>query len=188
MVKNKPEHGAHLIQDAQEWPGYLHLEKYLWESELLPEPVGQVGQPWSILPGETRWHKRFLLYLTLGKTRTLSNAYQLYRQAQGKTGPPLQPVPLSWQRAFERFEWVERAAAWDEHLDAFIRERFRLTQDILRLAAPEAALTLLKVMREGSPPQQRQAADSILDRVGLSSSSRPDDDELKQIHIFEVVV
>ena len=138
---------------------------YLLESGLLPELTMQQDQPWSRRPGEGFWYARFLGYLRLGRGRSIYRVFVNHREKNNRLKTPPTRVPASWERAASRFEWEARAESWDNHLEELGNKRTALAREILRLAAPEAALALIQVMREGTPIQQRQAARAILDRV-----------------------
>lgn len=81
--------------------------------------TGPNETPWEQLKaeGETaRWYSRFLLYRDLGPTRTLIGSVRAEQDAKG--------IPLeerahgasgAWRQTAEKFNWKERAEAWDEY-------------------------------------------------------------------------
>jgi hypothetical protein len=69
--------------------------------------------PWEQQPGETpRAYAAFCVFRDLGPRRTLAAAAAAYYQ---RTAGSLERQVDKWSSAFR---WVERAAAWDRHLDA----------------------------------------------------------------------
>jgi hypothetical protein len=69
--------------------------------------------PWEQQPEETpRAYTAFCVFRDLGPRRTLAAAAAAYYQ---RTAASLERQVDKWSSAFR---WVERAAAWDRHLDA----------------------------------------------------------------------
>jgi hypothetical protein len=69
--------------------------------------------PWEQQPEETpRAYTAFCVFRDLGPRRTLAAAAAAYYQ---RTADSLERQVDKWSSAFR---WVERAAAWDRHLDA----------------------------------------------------------------------
>lgn len=69
--------------------------------------------PWEQQPQEThRAYTAFCVFRDLGPRRTLAAAAAAYYQ---RTADSLERQVDKWSSAFR---WVERAAAWDRHLDA----------------------------------------------------------------------
>jgi hypothetical protein len=69
--------------------------------------------PWEQQPGESsRAFGAFCLYRDLGPRRSLRAAAAAF---YGRTAAALERQVDKWSRAFS---WVERASAWDRHLDA----------------------------------------------------------------------
>jgi hypothetical protein len=67
---------------------------------------------WERLAGEPElWHKRFLGYCVLGPERTVHGCYRLHRMAAGAQARAT--LPREWRAASARWQWEERAAAWD---------------------------------------------------------------------------
>ena len=63
--------------------------------------------PWDQQPGETaRRHGQFATYRDLGRARTLPRAAEL-----------LQRHPVTVRKTSAEFRWLERAEAYDRHLD-----------------------------------------------------------------------
>lgn len=78
----------------------------------------QERQPWDILPGENSlWYERFTKYRLQGPTRSRLSVYNNERLAKGKKKRA--SVPSSWVAASEKFNWRERAFAFDQ----FIRDQ-----------------------------------------------------------------
>lgn len=73
-------------------------------------------RPWDQAEGESGpAYVRFLLYRSLGPIRSHRRAYMLYLQRyDGYTGGLKGlSVPHSWRTESKKFDWVDRAAAWD---------------------------------------------------------------------------
>lgn len=63
--------------------------------------------PWEQQPGETpKRHGQFVTYRDLGRSRTLPRTAEL-----------LQRHPVTVRKASAEFRWLERAEAYDRHLD-----------------------------------------------------------------------
>jgi hypothetical protein len=76
------------------------------------EAAQQEPPLWAQRPGEpSLWYDRFLGYCMLGVERSVERTYRIHAALAGKT-PRAQP-PREWQRAAQRWRWIERAAAWD---------------------------------------------------------------------------
>ncbi len=73
-------------------------------------PREPTAQAWDMQPGESAWYGRFLLYCSLGPARTLEAAYALEKGRGAKQ----RRLPNTWKLAAERFNWRQRALAWDE--------------------------------------------------------------------------
>jgi hypothetical protein len=69
---------------------------------------------WNRQTGETEeWYERFSLYLYMGPERTIAAAHAFAtRLAKGAAHGQLN----SWRRAAQRYQWKERAAAFDAEL------------------------------------------------------------------------
>jgi hypothetical protein len=79
----------------------------------MPEPS---AAPWEQQPGESaRAFGAFCAYRDLGPRRSLRAAAQTF---YGRAAAALERQVDKWSRAFR---WVERAGAWDRHLDAEAR-------------------------------------------------------------------
>ncbi len=75
---------------------------------------------WKPQPSEpTVWYARFKMYLLLGPSRSLYQAYKKNAGAESQqTGKPSKKnsgVPSSWRTQAIRWDWAGRARAWDEH-------------------------------------------------------------------------
>lgn len=70
---------------------------------------------WLKQQGESnRWYDRFHRYMLAGSKRSLLGTYRVERAELGVKRRTLK-TPGAWDRAFARFHWRDRAAAWDEH-------------------------------------------------------------------------
>ena len=86
------------------------------------------GNPWEQQPGEPdRWYGRFKVYLELGPLRSL-------KAAARAAGERSRDKPLSWGGRFsemtQRWQWRQRANAWDAHQ----RELLAISERNMRLA------------------------------------------------------
>src|SRR5262245_35576295 len=73
----------------------------------------QTSNPWEQQPGESsRAFGAFCVYRDLGPRRSLRAAATAF---YGRSAAGLERQLDKWSRAFH---WVDRASAWDRHLDA----------------------------------------------------------------------
>jgi hypothetical protein len=103
-------------------------------------------QAWDRLPGEdTMWYSRFLYYyIPLGSSRSRLAAYNDWRaRTAGKDS--ISSTPASWDKAARRYNWKQRATAYDD----WKREEFQQRMQVLALEVMEervsVARDLLKV-------------------------------------------
>ncbi len=84
-------------------------------------------QPWEQMEGEPDlWYGRFQVYLELGPTRTVQEAFRkLDNAGEGTTKKPGQ----NWSWYSKQMRWRERAHAWDAHQ----RDLLALSERNLRL-------------------------------------------------------
>ncbi len=61
------------------------------------------------------WHSRFDAFRAMGPERSLMAAYREWRVQRGAEGRRVTSVPASWLRNSRKWNWRERAEAWDEH-------------------------------------------------------------------------
>lgn len=88
-------------------------------------PIIQVGEeppdqyPWEQLPGEDhKWYHFFFNYFVLsGFTRSIIAAFRKHREEEEKSVPDttLTGEARHWYVAATKWNWRERAQAWDEH-------------------------------------------------------------------------
>lgn len=73
------------------------------------------GHLWERLISEpARWFYRFdTYYRALGPERSLLTAYRLWYQAEKGRKSAAVSAPTSWREAAERWQWEDRAEAWD---------------------------------------------------------------------------
>lgn len=141
---------------------------------------------WHQQPGEPAlWHGRFQTFLQLGARRTVYAAYVETCREQDKT--PSGSAPGAWNRNAKTHNWQSRAAAFDADQLKRASEALDDTMTRLRLAAPDAAKALVKLLASDSEEQARLAANSILNRIGAVHTPQPDDDGRLPISIIEVV-
>ncbi len=96
---------------------------------------------WDRLPNEpVLWYDRFDTFRLLGTGRNLDAAYRACRKIEsGRAG-------AVWRKNAEKWNWQERAEAWD----AAERERFRAEDEERRRVAREARIELLQSARAGA--------------------------------------
>ncbi len=111
-----------------------------------PDPGAQ--QPWDQQPGEPdRWFQRFCRYLYMGPRRSFLATYRTEWRERVQSGvgcPSLNSIPNTWQMAVVRWQWPERAAAWDRAE----RERLHAEYEADRHADRLARVRLLRAHRE----------------------------------------
>jgi hypothetical protein len=91
----------------------------------------QDRQPWDILPEENGlWYERFTKYRLQGPTRSRLGVYNNERLSKGrkKRGS----VPSSWVEASEKFQWRERAFAFDQYIRDRVEADWERRQEQLR--------------------------------------------------------
>jgi hypothetical protein len=78
-----------------------------------PDPLGPAR-----LPDETaRAYRAFCVYRDLGPDRSLDRAWQRFCANQGKEHGPAMRRPGHWTAWSTRFQWVDRADAYDDLID-----------------------------------------------------------------------
>ena len=105
---------------------------------------------WQQRPGEPdESYARFLLYRNLGPGRTLQVAYNAFvsqfknAQEPDKRNKTQLSIPGHWGEDSARWEWVDRASAWDVHVFSTHGERLAvLWVGILTAAAEKCAQKL----------------------------------------------
>ena len=60
-----------------------------------------------------RWYHRFTMFRALGHDRSMLRVCNQWRRDKARNVGT--STPLSWGHAAERWNWKERAEAWDEH-------------------------------------------------------------------------
>lgn len=75
--------------------------------------MDETRKPWDQLPGETNaWFHRFDKFRLL-VNRSVQAAYNEWRIAKGRERS--RGTPQSWRDASKRWNWYDRADAWDRH-------------------------------------------------------------------------
>jgi len=110
------------------------------------------GKPWERQPGESTKHfDRFVIFLRLGTSRTMSACYRQWRRATGdasqwKTGYKPSRPPETWMEVCREWNWYARAAEWDMHLfdeetdiwmmrrESLREEEFSLSEELIQRA------------------------------------------------------
>jgi len=103
-----------------------------------------MSQPWSRQVNEpARWYARFETYRLLGPTRTLEEAFRVAVANAGLTDERYggsSPRPgQAWYNAARKWQWQERAEAWDE----VERARLRASEEARRYDAHEKRVGLI---------------------------------------------
>lgn len=142
-----------------------------------PKDIENSSAAWEILPGESAWYGRFMLFLHVDLPRSIVKAYRREWGEGGGEGPAPQRAPKEWYQSATRFHWVERALAYDTWRKeaesrvsvSIIEQKPSVDQarHVLEDASVEAAQELIRLLREGDEQRRRQAADSILNRAGV---------------------
>jgi hypothetical protein len=122
------------------------------------------------LAGETdAWYYKFLKYfLTAGAGRSVAGAYREYCKSEhperlddnGKVD-----TPRVWAAMAKQYGWRERASEYDRQYATLTVDSVALAIEILRDAAPDAALALVSSLE--NPKYRVAASREILDRVGV---------------------
>ncbi len=86
------------------------------------------NKPWERRVGEpTLWWGRFQAYLLAGPSRSILEQVNKLREQRGQKRSGC--LPGSWRRAYAKYEWRERAKAWDEKN---LREEFIAAEEARR--------------------------------------------------------
>lgn len=107
-------------------------------SEQTPiEPIDLTEPLWMQQYGESAlWYDRFHRYMLVGSRRSLLGTVRVEEAEKGRLKRSLR-VPGSWHKAFAKYRWKERAAAWDEYQRSIDREKWEQRFKELRDAAWE---------------------------------------------------
>jgi hypothetical protein len=109
------------------------------------DAINAEGPPWDRLPNEPLlWYARFERFRLAGTLRSLTGLYNEERATRNKR--PINAPPRAWVMAQRRWNWCERAEAWD-------------------LAQLEAQRVEWATRREALRVREWEAAQKILDRV-----------------------
>ncbi len=141
---------------------------------------------WHRQPGEPiKWYDRFQAYLTAGPARTIHGTYTA--EWQEKTRTPARKTPGAWTRVAQQWQWSDRADAYDARQQEIAIAAVDDAMLALRLAGPRAARRLVQLLDAESDEQARQAANSILNRIGAIHVPQADDDGRVPITTIEVI-
>jgi hypothetical protein len=132
-------------------------------------PIIQVGEeppdqyPWEQLPGEDhKWYQFFFNYFVLsGFTRSVIGAFRRHREEEEKSVPDktLTGEARHWYVAATKWNWQERAQAWDEH------------QRLKDAAKWEERRTALREQEWGVSSKLLQTAQEYVERLISSEDS-----------------
>lgn len=111
---------------------------------------------WNKQPGETKQsYRAFSIYRDMGVGRSLDKAYVLFlseqRHDSTKTAPKkaATEAPRHWSDWSSKFGWVERASAFDAHMDAELQAQFESEllvkrQQVIRQELADSELQMSK--------------------------------------------
>ena len=104
------------------------LDGLLATTDAMPQPTSQqpmpdeTDGPWMRLPKEQAKHyKAFCEFMRMGASRSVS---ELHRRYETANEPPTKRLKTMYEWS-GKFQWKERAAAWDEHLAKLALEEER---------------------------------------------------------------
>lgn len=110
-------------------------------------------QPWEQMPGEPHlWYRRFFYFLSIGPARTLRRAYEVAQLREiGVNGEPIlrgASPSSAWRKAQADWNWVARAAAFDEAQVVDWAERHKGYIDVLTYESVEVAISVRRKIDE----------------------------------------
>ncbi len=131
----------------------------------------------------TLWYARFDAGRLMGTGRTIEAIYQAEIEAdrsKSKRKKRARRPSSQWYKMAQQYHWRERWEAWDqaerERLDAEAEAALLLARRKLAAAAPNAVDALARQLQHKVAGVRKNAADDILDRVGLQSAAQVDVD------------
>ncbi len=132
------------------------------------------------------WFQRFVLFCRLGWGRSLYSAYLTDRATREVDGKPASGTPGAWRKNAKRWNWTERAEAWDAYQAKLADRGLDEMKQSLLLAGNPAAQRLAEIVAGDDVEQARLAANGILTK--LLGFYGPDDSEgeVTPITIIEV--
>lgn len=150
--------------------------------------AGQVAL-WERQPFETNlWFRRFQVYLYLGYRRSLYAAYRddFELTSSGRDEKKISTgTPGAWRAAALKWNWVERAEAWDADVSAMVERALKETWQKLALSGPQAAGVLISLLSDVDIEQRRLAATSLLQRLFTLYGRGEPDGETPPIQLVE---
>jgi len=103
---------------------------------------------WDRMKGEnTMWFARFEVYRLLGPERKLQVAFRHYQVEKGRK--QIRNVPSSWRNAFDKYDWKQRAEAWDLNEQKKIRKENEKLRQRARDERKKLILEGIAKLREG---------------------------------------
>jgi hypothetical protein len=142
--------------------------------------MASAAKPYDRRHGEPmKWFARFQLYLDAGSDRTLLGVYKSQRNPAEISGRKNVRVPGSWDTAFTRWEWQNRADAFDAdqlairrlEADKTFKEELRKHQANAKNLAGVALGSAVKLLKLTHQKLDRMNADDI-DPSSLASYLR----------------
>lgn len=89
---------------------------------------------------------RFLLYRNLGPCRTVDDAFAIFLRSAGAAKRSKTRAPSNWWKEHQKFDWADRATAWDiDTLETRGEETIAAIAQLMRTAATVAARALAQL-------------------------------------------
>jgi hypothetical protein len=163
------------------------------KAEKSPSLERSVFAEWERREGEpNKWLDRFQTYLLLGPSRSLYAAYTAWRErsgaksAQKRAGLPQSRfgLPQSWRLAAEKWQWQQRAEAFDEHeraqhvaewtrrRDELREHEWKFSQELLDKARQMLVFPLAKTVRSTQDGGQTVVTEVYPAQWKLSDAAR----------------
>lgn len=115
---------------------------------------------WERKPDEPNlWFSRFEEFRLMGPDRSVRSCYRAWYEANGDT--PAENAPKPWYNAAHKWQWQERAEAWDKELrmlrrkeDTEAREAARQANQAALNMGIEKAVGAITTAKDGSGDQR----------------------------------
>lgn len=121
---------------------------------------------WEIREGETDfWYSRFLIYLNLGPTRTLAEAWRIHCKEEDKD--PGKVASPRWYEQSREWNWPERARVYDQYRRAIVRvqeeEDRKLARDERRRVLRGVGDKVLELVQDWDPNQEELGSNQVIE-------------------------
>ena len=105
-----------------------------------------VGDPWDRQTYEpSMWYDRFdRFYRPQGPERTLTRAFNDYRRENDSNWKNRPGPGPTWHHNYQKWDWVRRAEAWDDH----VREQLRQAEEEERARARKERKEIIASLKE----------------------------------------